>query len=147
MSAPQVPLAARARVSQLIADLVSEEGGAQVGRWIGHCKDTAPRRGGDLALWPLVDVLQLALRSPALRDALVDLLTGTDQKSGEAIRAQAALFRTLQESAALVAEASRDLADGRIDTEEAQRLTPMVRQLRDQLAHDVLPALEAYSGR
>lgn len=147
MSARQVSPAARARVSQLIVDLVADEGGAAIGRLIGHAKDTAPRRGGDLALWPIIDVLELAMQSPDLRDALVELLTGKAGMCGEAIRAQAALFTTLQESAALVAEASRDLADGRIDTTEAKRLLPMVRHLRDQLADEVLPALEAFNGR
>lgn len=146
MSAPKLPLAARARVSQVIADLLSDQGSTEVSRWVGHAKDTAGRRGADLAAWPALDLFELASRVPELRDALVELLTGSDRPHGEAIRAQAALFNTLQASSAVVSEASRDLADGRIDSVEAKRLLPLVIYLRDQLATEVLPALEAYRG-
>jgi hypothetical protein len=146
MSAPSTNPTARARASQRLADLLSDHGPTEIGRWIGHAKDTAGRRGSDLNNWPSLDLFALADRDPALRAALVELLTGSDNARGEAIKAQAALFHTLQASSAVVAEASRDLSDGRIDSDEAKRLLPLVRDLRDQLANEVLPALEAYHG-
>lgn len=146
MSAPKLSLQARARASQVLADLLTDKGSAEVGRWVGAAKDTAGRRGSDLAAWPALDLFELAARVPEMRDALIALLNGQDQQHGEAVRAQAALFQTLQKSSAVVAEASRDLADGAIDTAEAKRLLPLVVELRDQLTTDVLPALEAFRG-
>lgn len=90
------------------------------------------------------DALALAAEYPEIRDALLACLIGKQAALGEAMRCQSALFEAMSESATLVAEASRDLSDGRIDTDEAQRLLPLVRQLRDHLANTVLPSLEAF---
>ena len=144
MSARAAQFAARARVAELIAELIREHGGSYVARLIGTCKDTPGRRGGDLAQWPVADVLSLAAHTPAIHAALLDALNGTEQPIGEAVRAPGALFEAIESATGVIAESSRDLRDGRIDAIEADRLLPLVRGLRDHLADVVLPSLEAY---
>jgi hypothetical protein len=144
MSAPANHPSLRAGVSEAIARTLTDQGGAKVAAICGVDRSTPVRRGGSLADWPLGDALALAAEYPEIRDAIIACLIGQEKALGEAIRCQSALFEAMSNSAALVAEASRDLSDGRIDTDEAKRLLPLVRQLRDHLANTVLPSLEAY---
>ena len=144
MSAPANHPSLRACISEAIARTLTDQGGAKVAAICGVDRSTPVRRGGSLADWPLGDALALAAEYPDIREAIIACLTGTQMEMGEAIRAQGALFEAMNRSAALMAEASRDLSDGRIDTDEAKRLLPLVRELFDHLSKTVLPSLEAF---
>ena len=142
MSAPAGHPALRARISDQLLELVQTLGGAEIARRIGIDRTTPSRRGGDTALWPLIEALDLAITADVLRDALVAYMAGTTN-GRPIVDTTRTLFDCLNESAQLVAEAARDLADGRIDEAEALRLLPHARGLRDSLANKVIPSLEA----
>lgn len=144
MSAPANHPSLRARIAQTLADLVAEHGGAKIGAVIGVCKSTPARRS--IHEWSILDIAALAVEYPEIKQAVLALFLGEQKTVGEAIKCQRVLFDTIRESAELVAEASGDLADGRIDANEAKRLLPMVQHFRDTLNNELLPALEAFNG-
>lgn len=143
MSAPAGHPMLRARISETLAALVLDLGGAEIARRIGTDRATPARRGGDTTQWPLACALRLAVTEPALSAAVIEYLTGDARPTPAQIDATRTLFDCLKESADLVAEAARDLADGRIDEAEARRLLPYARTLADHLIRNVIPSLEA----
>lgn len=143
MSAPAGHPALRARISDTLAALIIDLGGAEIARRIGTDRATPARRGGDTTQWPLACALKLAVTEPALAEAVIAYLTGDQRPAQQPTDTTRTLFDCLNETAQLVAEAARDLADGRIDPIEAARLLPYARTLSQHLTRDVIPSLEA----
>lgn len=139
------------RFGEKLAEFTGEAGDRPTGRLVGCAGTTVADRGSDPAKWSIKDcaILAHSARPEAaeLRLAALDLFKGHAPRrvTGDAVAAQSALFAELQVSADLAAEASRDLADGRIDSAEAARLLPLARRLRALLDAEVIPSLEAYA--
>jgi hypothetical protein len=143
MTAPAGHPALRARISDALANLLADLGGAEIARRVGTDRATPGRRGSDVAQWPLDCALRLAVTEPSLAAAIIDFLTGDQRPTAMPVDATRTMYDCLHESADLVAAVARDLADGRIDQDDARRLLPIARLLHQHLAALVVPSLES----
>lgn len=115
----------RQRVIAALADLLTDPAHhhTTIGSLVGIQGTTVSRRGADLAAWPLLHVLQLAIELPApeLASAISAYLEG---EGGEARPATAVpdSFAAIRQMLDLSQSLSRAVEDQRIDQAEARDL-------------------------
>ncbi len=140
--APGHPLL-RSRIASAVAYAVGEIGQRPLGRRLGTSGNTVARWGEDLHAWPADCFLDLALHVPEIKEAIGAYFDGRELEQGEPIAATRAIFATIEDSAKLIHEASKDLADGHLDQAEARRLLPILETLHALLGQSAIPNVRA----
>lgn len=147
MSAPSGHPRLRAGIAQVLADVLLDSTHAQIGEICGCDRSTPGRRGADLHQWPASDLLQLAVHTPLLAEAIIRFLKGEAPPQGQSTDALPALLDDISEGAAITQQAVAAARDHKITADEAHQISAAIRHRRDLEDKRLIPALLAITQR
>ncbi len=130
-------------IAEALDECLGELGQRPLGRVLGIAGSTLGRWGCDLHAWSFDAGLRVAREQLILKTPVLAYLNDDMPVRGEPIRLTQSVFALITEAASVIHKASEDLADGRMDRQEAKDLLPSLRKLYEHLGRSVIPTCEA----